>query len=414
MRSINLENERLRAIAVLMTVLVHAPFKQLLHPFFYSPFTGVDLFFVISGYVVSLSFLPTLSIQLADSALTRLENNKQAIIAFYLRRLFRIAPSAFFYIGLYWFVAIMMKSSGSIAAIAKPSDILREGFAFAGGIYNYALTAGAIPSNMAHYYSLTIEEHFYLLVPMLLVLCGRKSYQLAALCIGVFLVLFVARPITNGNIGLLSHTRFDQLLYGVIIALVVNKYRHLAVWQFNYHVGNQSDVENRFFSRLLQGERTRAVFKNLVAAFFCLLLTVLPGILNTDILGGGTGQFYFSSAAFCGYALVSVILVILASLERGWIFEIPVLAPILEYIGSRSYSLYLGHVLLIEVYNDLYFRFYEHVPKFLSLTRIGYILQFVIFLCVMFLLAEATYRLIENPFRKAGSKLIRSYKEATA
>ncbi|MGF6995092.1 hypothetical protein [Paraburkholderia sp. GAS32] len=45
----NLEIERLRAVAVLLTIIVLAPFKQLFSPHLYSPFTGVDLFFVISG-----------------------------------------------------------------------------------------------------------------------------------------------------------------------------------------------------------------------------------------------------------------------------------------------------------------------------------------------------------------------------
>ncbi|ODP34011.1 acyltransferase [Pandoraea sp. ISTKB] len=407
----NLEIERLRAVAVLLTILVHAPFKQLFHPYLYSSFTGVDLFFVISGFVVTLSFLPTLPADAGATPMQRLENGKQAIFSFYLRRVFRIAPSAFFYIALYWIVAVVMRETGSNAALAKPGDIIREGVAFSGGIYNYALAAGAIPANMAHYYSLSIEEHFYLIAPLILVLCGRTSYRLTALAIGVALVLFVARPMTSGSIANLSHTRFDELLYGVIIALLLSKYKTLHVWRFETLSTGPSPSK---LIAPLHNPRVRAIFKTGFGIALCALLACLPGVINTDILGGGSGQFFFSSAAFCGYALVSVALVVLASLERGWILQIPVVAPILEYLGSRSYSIYLGHVLLIEVYNDLYFRFYESVPYFLKLTRIGYGVQFVIFLGATILLAEITYRLIENPFRRTGAQVINSFKGAAA
>ncbi|CAE6923008.1 hypothetical protein R69608_04204 [Paraburkholderia nemoris] len=409
----NLEIERLRAVAVLFTIIVLAPFKQLFSPYLYSSFTGVDLFFVISGFVVSRSFLATLPETLGASPVERLEHCKQPIIAFYLRRVFRIAPSAFFYIFLYWIVAEVMNATGSIAIFARPADIFREGIAFAGGIYNYAMVYGGIPTNISHYYSLSIEEHFYLLVPLLLVLCGRTSYRLAALAIGVCLVLFVARPMTTVSIVDLSHTRFDELLYGVIIALLVDKYRHLPVWQFETIADASADHPSALIDTL-RNAPVRAVLKTLIGLGFCALLALLPGVLNTDILGGASRQFLFSSAAFCGYALVSVALVTLASLERGWILNIPGLTGALEYIGARSYSIYLGHVLLILVYNDLYFRYYEQIPDFLKLTRTGYALQFVLFLAIAFALAETTYRLVERPCIGVGKRVIGSFMEARA
>ena len=411
MKQKNLEIERLRAVAVLMTIIVHAPFKQLFHPYLYSSFTGVDLFFVISGFVVTLSFIPTLPQNSAPSPIARLTDNKDAIIAFYLRRLFRIAPSAFFYIGLYWIVAVVMQATGSNAGLAKPADIFREGIAFAGGIYNYAMVAGAIPTNMSHYYSLSIEEHFYLLAPMLLVLSGTRAKRLLSLSIGAAIVLFIARPLTPGSIANLSHTRFDELFYGAIIALLVNKYKNLNIW--HYHK-LKSHAENSKLLTILANSRIRALLKNTTGIILCMLLATLPGVINTDILGGGSGQFFFSSAAFCGYAMISVTLVVLASLEKGWILQIPIISTEHEYIGSRSYSLYLGHVLLIEIYNDIYFRFYEKITPFLKLTQIGYAIQFLIFLSTALLLAEITFRTIETPFRKAGAKIIKSYKETSA
>ncbi|QCP53499.1 acyltransferase [Trinickia violacea] len=404
----NLEIERLRAIAVLLTILVHAPFKQLVSPFLYSTFTGVDLFFVISGFVVTASFLRTLPASLGSSALERLQSCQRAIVEFYVRRVFRIAPSAFFYIALYWLIATVMAATGSIADFAKPQDIFREGIAFAGGIYNYAMVYGGISHNLAHYYSLSIEEHFYLIAPLLLVLCGSTSRRLAALGLGVVIIIFIARPLTAGNIANLSHTRFDELFLGVILALLAPKYKSLLAWRSDSLMRDMSSLPSVALAVL--NPKCLPVVKTLIGLSLCALLALLPGVTNTQVLEGTTGELYFSvsNAAFCSYAAVSVILVALASLERGWILPIPIVSTALEYIGARSYSLYLGHMLVIYVYNDLYFRLYESVPDALKLTRVGYALQFAAFLLTAICLAELTYRFIETPFRKVGREVTRS------
>ncbi|WP_118182344.1 acyltransferase family protein [Paraburkholderia phosphatilytica] len=408
----NLEIERLRAIAVLLTILVHAPFKQLFSPYLYSSFTGVDLFFVISGFVVTTSFLRTLPAKSGSSTLERLQNGKRAIAEFYVRRVFRIAPSAFFYIALYWLVAVIMAANGSIESYARPQDIFREGVAFAGGIYNYAMVYGGITSNLAHYYSLSIEEHFYLIAPVLLVLCGSTPRRLVAFGVGVALVLFVARPLTAASIANLSHTRFDELFYGAMLALLLPSYQRVLGSQTNWH----KRAELPGFVLLALSPRLYPLTKTLIGLALCALLTLLPGVTNTKVLDGTSGQFYFSvsSAAFISYGAVSTVLVALASLERGWIVPVPGISTFLEYVGSRSYSLYLGHMLIIDVYNDLYFRLYEYVPDFFRLTRAGYALQFAAVLIASLCLAELSYRLVETPFRNIGRHVSRSWMQTPA
>ena len=187
-------------------------------------------------------------------------------------------------------------------------------------------------------------------------------------------------------------------------------------------LARQSDALSRAsgewprFAIVLAGDRCKRLVKIAVGVTLCSLLALLPGVTNTEVLDGTTGPFYFSvsSAAFCSYAAVSVALVALASLERGWILPIPGLSTVLEYIGTRSYSLYLGHMLIIYVYNDLYFRWYERIPDLLRLTRLGYTLQCVAFLVLASGLAEFSYRCIETPFRKAGRDLTRSLTETFA
>lgn len=135
----------LRACAILMVVSYHA---GILHPyipeFFRHGFTGVNLFFVISGFVItrsSLLMLPATSLQFAKE--------------FLLKRFFRIIPPAAFWLFAYYlaFRLVNTNLSGEIWNIAT----LR---------YNYHMI-GAGSLWLGHYWSLLVEEHFYLIFVLL-------------------------------------------------------------------------------------------------------------------------------------------------------------------------------------------------------------------------------------------------------
>lgn len=397
----NLEIERLRAVAVLLVVLVHVPFKQLLPIYLYSSFTGVDLFFVISGFVVSGSFMRSLPVLAEPTWHDRLRSNKNRIVAFYLRRVFRILPSALTYAVLYCVASIWLKANGSISELARPGDVFREVIAILSGFYNYALVSGAVTANLAHYWSLSVEEHFYFITPFLLVVCANARQRVATLLVAILLVLLVFRPLTSGPIMNLSHARFDSLFYGVLLSILLRYYKSLGFWDFKSLNRADRAVSASGIARFMLSDHARPVLKTTVGLVFCAILALLPGVTNTAIVGG-SGSFYTASAGLIAYSFVSVILVMLASLERGWILDIPVLRRVFEYIGSRSYAIYLSHLLLIQLYNDLYFRFYEMVPPFLKLTRAGYVWQSAAYLAVVVVVSEISYRLIETPFINMG------------
>lgn len=409
----NLEIERLRAIAALLVILVHSPFKQLFSPYLYSSFTGVDLFFVISGFVVSRSFLRTLPNTIELDLKSRLLHNKQHIVSFYLRRIFRIMPSAMFFALLYLLVSILMKATGSISDFARPGNVFREIVAVGSSFYDYAWAAGTVTSNLAPYWSLSIEEHFYLIAPILLILCATNFQRVAVLMSAVLVVLLVFRPLTSASIPNLSHTRFDSLFYGMLLSVLFEQYRNLGFWNFKALNRDGRVAGNSLIARLLCSDPVRPVLKTAVGFSLCAILTLLPGVTNTAIVGG-SGNFNNSSAGLLAYAFISVLLVMLASLDRGWILEIPVLKRVLEYLGARSYAIYLSHWLFILIYNDLFFRFYEQIPDFMKLTTAGYGIQFAGYLAVVVLVSEASYRLIESPFINMGKEFIGALKEVKA
>ncbi|MFM0152695.1 acyltransferase [Paraburkholderia sediminicola] len=408
MSSKNLEIERLRAVAVLLVVYAHAPFNRLLTPYLYSTFTGVDLFFVISGFVVSRSFMRSIPNFGGLDLMTRISESRNPVITFYLRRVFRILPSASLYTVIAILASVLLRRDGSIAAFAHPENIFREIITVYGGIYNYALAAGAVTDNLAPYWSLAVEEHFYLFAPILLVLCARRQQRIVVLLVGIAIVLTVFRPLTSGNVINVSHTRFDALFYGVLISVVLEHPPRTHIVNLEHLYSGGAALQTRLLA-MLASNRLRTAVKTAIAFGACALLALLPGVTNTALLDGSASQnFDTSSAALLSYEIVSVALVLLASLNRGWIFEVPLLRSALEYIGSRSYAVYLAHWIVIQTYNDLFFRYYEEIPDLLKLTRTGYGIQFAAYAVISFLVAETSYRIVEKPFIRMGNLILKS------
>lgn len=398
----NLEIERLRAFAVLLVVYAHAPFAQLFSPFLYSTFSGVDLFFVISGFVVSGSFIRSLPPLGGLAIERRLVACRAPVVSFYLRRLFRIVPSASFYALLCLTASVLLKDDGSVSGFAHPQDVAREIVAVFGGVYNYALAAGAVTQNLAPYWSLSVEEHFYLIAPILLVVSASQRSRVLVVCTCIVIVLVVFRPMTAGNIINVSHTRFDALFYGVLLTLFMQRRGA------NAHGASLRSIlaGARIPGFILRSASLRGLVKTVLVAMLCAALALLPGVTNTALLDARAGpNFDTSSFALMSYELVSVILVWLAALNRGWIFDIPLVRTALEYVGSRSYAIYLAHWVVVQCYQDLFFRYYELLPDPLKLTRTGYGLQFAVYVAATLLLAEMSYRLIEKPFIGAGRRV---------
>jgi peptidoglycan/LPS O-acetylase OafA/YrhL len=108
---INLEIEYLRAIAVLLVVLAHAdamfPSSGL------GQWTGLDLFFCISGYVISRAFEPFFDKHIAEGRWSA------AARAFWVRRIIRLAPSAWLWLSVMVFCSWTFNRSGQFATLTE-------------------------------------------------------------------------------------------------------------------------------------------------------------------------------------------------------------------------------------------------------------------------------------------------------
>lgn len=175
------EIDGLRAIAVLPVIFFHAGFE-----IFKGGFIGVDVFFVISGYLIT-------TIILSD-----LENNKFSIINFYEKRARRILPALFFVIiiciilSFILFMPSDMKdfSKSLIAVSTFSSNIL---FLNESGYFD---TASELKP-LLHTWSLAVEEQFYLLFPIFLLLFWKIGrHRILVLLLLIWLSSFIYANLT--------------------------------------------------------------------------------------------------------------------------------------------------------------------------------------------------------------------------
>ena len=367
------EIERLRAFAALLVLAVHwAPLKKLLPSILQDPWSGVDLFFVISGFVVTLSLVRLLPpVEAEVSFLGAFHLAKQALRTFYVRRFFRIMPVALV-------VALLVRFGAGVFPdeFGSTKQWLEEFVAFFGGIYNYAF-AYREGQHLNVYWSLAVEEHFYLLLPVLFLAFRTTNRRLAA-CAALALVSIVARglprPDGSGEIPFemySSHLRFDSLMAGVALALV------------------RTDGGTPIMPRRL------------------LSFVILPIALGiVACLPGAAARHVEQREGFIALWMFSGLLVFYAALDRGYVLSIPVLGRVLEYIGSRSYSVYLIH----QQVSRLETAERPNWPGYVALAPDSeYPWQRVLVLFAGTLIAaELLYRLVEQPCIRLGRGLVES------
>ena len=202
MRTRNQSLDVLRAVAVLLVLGRHFPHYALWSQI---GWMGVDLFFVLSGFLISgilfQEFKQTGTIRFAR---------------FIVRRGLKIWPA------LYVFLVCM-----AVAIALSNQPLPRDLFAASAGFYiNYFLTFvhhTAIPATsfvLSHTWSLSVEEHFYLFLPLLLMLMirFRQDFRLIPwILAGIAVLCLALRIVTHPAEAYATHLRMDALFAGVAL-----------------------------------------------------------------------------------------------------------------------------------------------------------------------------------------------------
>jgi peptidoglycan/LPS O-acetylase OafA/YrhL len=198
----------LRAVAVLAVMLFHAELAIAK-----GGFLGVSLFFTISGYLIT-------SLLLHEHRRT----GHIVLRSFYSRRWRRLVPAAWCCIAGV-LVAWPLWSASQQAALpgdgfASLLHVANWRFAFAATSYQNLFLGQ--PSPLAHYWSLAIEEQFYVVIPIVAALCLRRSRALLAAVVATLLAGSVTATLLTSDRDLVyngTHTRAAEILVGVLLAL---------------------------------------------------------------------------------------------------------------------------------------------------------------------------------------------------
>jgi peptidoglycan/LPS O-acetylase OafA/YrhL len=281
--------QALRAIAILAVVICHMNPKWL--P---GGYLGVDMFFVISGFVITQSLL----IQ-----------EKLNVWKFWLQRFFRIVPAYVVMLGVIGFVTALIFTRQNFTQF-KTSWL--EAILFFSNQYFSSYGDYFSPKMnvqpLLHTWSLAIEMQFYLLFPIIFMLSKRLNFVWFLLIVS--LSGFVAAELIwrgSSNSQSLYYSLFlraPEFLLGCSLAIILNKYK--AEWIKN----------NQTFIALI----------GLGLIFFSINFI--------------DGQKF--SPATAAIICLGVALVITAEIQSGWIFKL-LGKPIVQLIGILSFSIYLWH-----------------------------------------------------------------------
>lgn len=194
-----------RALAVLAVMGTHTDLMG-----FAGGIAGVDIFFVLSGFLITTLLLEEHS-----------DHGRLFLGRFYGRRALRLFPALFAMLAVVTLYALL------VADPDQQSDLLKE--VLAAGTYttNFAWIHGVEDVFLGHTWSLALEEQFYLVWPLIVIVCLKVRGELALLLTTVFFVCMIValRLWTEISVWGLFSLRPDAILIGCIAALLRRRYR---------------------------------------------------------------------------------------------------------------------------------------------------------------------------------------------
>ncbi len=291
------EIDHLRGIAIALTLMAHVndcfvePVHWVSAVYAHAEFWGgVYLFFVISGYVITRGFW--------DECADRRRRFRDVARVFYGRRFFRIVPLAWLWIACTLLCAAAFNID---AAMGDLRQNVIQALAAATFTYNFVFPLWSTAFGI--YWSLTLEEQFYLLFPLLARLDRRL--RTLVLVLPIVVLAFFRRPAG----AFLVFVPFDALCWGILLGLA-----------------ERAGLLARLEPRFLRSPTARAL--SLAASLLALVL--IPSWLKP-----------FPPATSL-MAVACVWLVFCASFDRG--YARPGRAEGLRRLGIVSFSLYLCHI----------------------------------------------------------------------
>lgn len=347
----------LRCIAVLAVLLYHISPNQ-----FVGGYIGVDLFFVISGFLITY-----LNLQKIENP-----NKTFSLKNFWLRRARRLIPA----------LVLVILVCVPLGALIYP-DILVGVFRQVAGALTYTTNWVEIihgsnyfdqanPSLFKNFWSLAVEEQFYLIwPPILLLLMSRRlrNSQLISIIAAIGLASLVlmgvlATPDNYTRVYYGTDTHCFGLAFGIIFAFIWNR------------------QEGPLSREWITSQKWTVALAPVGLVGFALIVMLVPD----------TAAFTYPFGLGLG-SLFSLFLVGSVIIRQDSVFtRIMELAP-MRWVGVRSYSIYLWHWPMLVFGRIL-------IPT--ALGTVENVAVDVLFAAISFVASDLSYRFVEEPLRKDG------------
>lgn len=332
------EIDGLRALAVIPVVFYHAGFE-----IFSGGFIGVDVFFVISGYLIT------------NIIYDELIKKKFTLKNFYERRARRILPALFTVIIFSSILAFLIMTKSEINSYFR--SIIATLFFFSN--FHFWKNAPYFSSEvdlqpLIHTWSLSIEEQFYIVFPLFLIISFKFFKRLLLPLILIFLSISLYFCIllsfkTGGNLNFyFTLSRGWELLTGALISIL----------SFKGYLKNSNKILSELFSIL-------GLFLIFIPIFFLNKQSTFPGLSTL-------------------FPVIGTSLIIIFSKENSFTKKI-LSNKFFVFVGLISYSFYLWHQPLL-AFGNLFFENFNFKLKLISIT-------------IAFILSYLSWNFIEKVFR---------------
>ena len=343
----------LRGIAVLTVMLYHLTYLvPSLSSVVKGGFLGVDIFFVLSGFLIT-------SILIREYE----RDGQISLRNFYLRRFFRLVPAFWTFLIFIYFFAELLLPPAQAELIYSHHNLF---FAFSYLMNWHSAFGTEMTGNLNHSWSLAIEEQFYIIWSLALFAAFARKFErkqiflLTSISILALIGwrLFRAMDGTSPRVLYYStDTRIDALLIGCVAAMIYSwrllPKRFYAGWQFSL----------------------------LALSSLATTLVMIASFKHTDSL------LYYGPISI--FAIAAAVLILwLMTREKSFPKTLLELSP-LRWVGKISYGLYLWH-----------YAFYEFGKQLFESVE----LQIAVGVGLAFFVSCASFYLIEEPFLRLKDK----------
>jgi len=349
----------LRAVAILSVIGYHG------FPFWIrGGFIGVDIFFVISGYLISTILYESLRL------------DAFSFVEFYIRRIKRIFPALLFVLTsciIFGWFALLADEYKQLAKHITGGVGFVSNYMFWKESSYFDNAADTKP--LLHLWSLGIEEQFYILWPLILWSAWKQKFNILTIILSLTIFSFILniKSVSTDAVAAFysPQTRFWELLAGALLA-------YFTIFKQNILSGLKIKINSwlKIISHQNQKDKKIDLVSNIQSALGSLLIVI--GLIRIS------KEFHYPGL-FALLPTLGAILIISAG-SHSWINRKILANRVFVWFGLISYPLYLWHWPLLS-----FARIFGNETPSRS-VRISAIL-------ISVFLAWLTYRLIENPLR---------------